>query len=127
VILTTSHKESDLLQGYSLGCNTYICKPVGYDQFVMELHRLIDPPFDLEGFIIYASITIGIIDSSVNLHEPEEFLRAAEIPNYNAKEQGLQYPTVVYERSIQIKALEGFHMEIELRPAISEQQLQLLY
>jgi hypothetical protein len=40
----------------------------------MELHRLIDPPFDLEGFIIYASITIGIVDSSIDFHQPEEFL-----------------------------------------------------
>ncbi len=93
----------------------------------MELHRLIDPTFDLEGFIIYASITIGILDSRVNFHEAEEFLRAAEIANYNAKEQGLQYPTVVYDPSIQIKALERFHMKIELRQAISEQQLQLFY
>lgn len=74
VILTTSHEESYRLQDYSLGYNSYIRKPVDYDQFVMELHRLIDPPFDLEGFIIYASITIGIVDSSVDFHQPEEFL-----------------------------------------------------
>ncbi|WP_413173138.1 putative bifunctional diguanylate cyclase/phosphodiesterase [Anabaena azotica] len=93
----------------------------------IELHRLIDPPFDLEGFIIYVSITIGIVDSSVDFHEPEEFLRSAEIANYNAKEQGLQYPTVVYNRSMQTKALERLQMETELRQAISEQQLQLFY
>ncbi|WP_413173137.1 response regulator [Anabaena azotica] len=40
VILTTSHEESDRLQGYSLGCNSYIRKPVDYDQFVKILHQL---------------------------------------------------------------------------------------
>ncbi|MBK1987825.1 response regulator [Sphaerospermopsis aphanizomenoides BCCUSP55] len=40
VILTTSHEESDRLQGYSLGCNSYICKPVDYDQFVNILQQL---------------------------------------------------------------------------------------
>ncbi|MEA5576485.1 putative bifunctional diguanylate cyclase/phosphodiesterase [Anabaena sp. UHCC 0451] len=92
-----------------------------------ELHQLIDPPFDLEGFVIYASITIGIVDYRANFHEPEEFLRAAEIANYNAKEQGLQYPTVVYKHSMQTAALERLQMETELRRAISDQQLELFY
>ncbi|MFM2063560.1 MAG: hypothetical protein RLZZ507_3231 [Cyanobacteriota bacterium] len=92
-----------------------------------ELHQLIDPPFELEGFVIYASITIGIVDSQANFHEPEEFLRAAEIANYNAKEQGLQYPTVVYKNSMQTRALERLQMETELRQAISDQQLELFY
>ncbi|MBK1987826.1 GGDEF domain-containing response regulator [Sphaerospermopsis aphanizomenoides BCCUSP55] len=92
-----------------------------------ELHRLIDPPFELEGFLIYASVTIGIVDCNVDFHEPEEFLRAAEIANYNAKEQGLQYPTVVYNQRMQTKALERLQMETELRQAIAEQQLQLFY
>lgn len=94
-----------------------------------ELHRQIDPPFELEGFVIYASITIGVVDSSLGFQEPEEFLRAAEIANYNAKdkEQGLQYPTVVYKHSMQTAALERLQMETELRRAISDQQLELFY
>ncbi|MBD2294982.1 EAL domain-containing protein [Anabaena sphaerica FACHB-251] len=92
-----------------------------------ELHRLIDPPFELEGFVIYASITIGVVDSCLGFDEPEEFLRAAEIANYSAKEQGLQYPTVFYNRRMQTKALARLRMETELRQAISEQHLQLFY
>jgi diguanylate cyclase (GGDEF)-like protein len=92
-----------------------------------ELHQLIDPPFDLDGFVIYASITIGVVDSYVGFNEPEEFLRAAEIANYNAKEQGLQYSTVVYNRRMQTRASERLQMETELRKAINEQHLQLFY
>ncbi len=33
VILTSSKEEQDLLQGYSLGANAYIQKPVDFDQF----------------------------------------------------------------------------------------------
>ncbi|MBD2294981.1 response regulator [Anabaena sphaerica FACHB-251] len=40
VILTTSHEESDRLQGYSLGCNSYIRKPVDFDQFVNVIQQL---------------------------------------------------------------------------------------
>ncbi|MBD2570347.1 response regulator [Anabaena lutea] len=40
VILTTSHEESDRLQGYGLGCNSYIRKPVDYDEFVNVIQQL---------------------------------------------------------------------------------------
>lgn len=34
VVLTTSAQERDLLQGYSLGANSYIIKPVDFEQFI---------------------------------------------------------------------------------------------
>ncbi|WP_016949855.1 response regulator [Anabaena sp. PCC 7108] len=40
VILTTSHEESDRLQGYGLGCNSYIRKPVDYDEFVNVIQQI---------------------------------------------------------------------------------------
>ncbi len=40
VILTTSYEESDRLQGYSLGCNSYIRKPVNYSEFVNVMKQL---------------------------------------------------------------------------------------
>jgi two-component system response regulator len=40
VILTTSNEEVDRLQGYSLGCNSYIRKPVDYDQFVDVIQQM---------------------------------------------------------------------------------------
>jgi DNA-binding response OmpR family regulator len=33
VILTSSKEERDLINGYSLGCNSYIRKPVDFAQF----------------------------------------------------------------------------------------------
>jgi two-component system response regulator len=40
VILTTSNEESDRLQGYGLGCNSYIRKPVDYDQFLNVIQQM---------------------------------------------------------------------------------------
>jgi len=37
VILSTSNEEKDLQQGYLLGANSYIIKPVDYQQFVQTI------------------------------------------------------------------------------------------
>ncbi len=40
VILTTSKEQKDLIESYSLGANSYIRKPVDFDQFVQAVHQL---------------------------------------------------------------------------------------
>jgi two-component system response regulator len=40
VILTSSTEQPDLLTGYSLGANSYIRKPVDFQEFVIAVRRL---------------------------------------------------------------------------------------
>lgn len=40
VILTSSKEEQDLVTGYRLGCNSYVQKPVNFDQFVEAARQL---------------------------------------------------------------------------------------
>ncbi len=40
VILTSSKEEQDLIKGYSLGANSYVRKPVDFDQFVDSVRQL---------------------------------------------------------------------------------------
>ena len=40
VILTSSREETDLVRGYSLGVNSYICKPVDMNQFTESIQQL---------------------------------------------------------------------------------------
>lgn len=40
VILTSSKEEQDLINGYSLGCNSYVRKPVKFQQFSEAIKSL---------------------------------------------------------------------------------------
>ncbi len=40
VILTSSREDRDLMEGYSLGCNSYVRKPVDFDQFAEAVRQL---------------------------------------------------------------------------------------
>ena len=40
VILTSSKEENDLINGYSLGANSYIRKPVDFEQFNIAIREL---------------------------------------------------------------------------------------
>ncbi len=40
VILTSSREESDIVNGYSLGANSYIRKPVDFNQFADAMQKL---------------------------------------------------------------------------------------
>ena len=40
VILTSSKEDRDVIESYRLGCNSYVCKPVSFDEFLEAARSL---------------------------------------------------------------------------------------
>jgi two-component system response regulator len=40
VILTTSNEDNDIIKGYQLGANSYVRKPVDFEQFTSAVGQL---------------------------------------------------------------------------------------
>ncbi len=40
IILTSSKEERDIIEGYSLGANSYVCKPVDFGEFMEAARQL---------------------------------------------------------------------------------------
>jgi len=40
ILLTSSKEEQDLIDGYSLGCNSYICKPIEFEEFTEAVKKI---------------------------------------------------------------------------------------
>ena len=40
VILTSSSEDADMINGYDLGANSYVCKPIQFDEFANAVERL---------------------------------------------------------------------------------------
>lgn len=40
VLMTSSRQETDIIAGYSLGANSYVQKPVNFDEFAEVIHDL---------------------------------------------------------------------------------------
>ena len=40
VILTSSHEDRDVIDGYDLGANSYVCKPIQFEQFATAIAQL---------------------------------------------------------------------------------------
>jgi diguanylate cyclase (GGDEF)-like protein len=91
-----------------------------------EIHQAFIIPFDLDGCIVYSTSSIGIVLGNIGYQNPEDFLRAADIAKHHAKKKS-SGGSVLYDASMQQRALERLQLETDLQEALEKEQLHLHY
>ncbi|MGA9383267.1 MAG: EAL domain-containing protein [Phormidium sp.] len=94
-------------------------------QKVEQIHQILRLPFQVDKSLIYSSVSIGVVDSTMGYSQAEEFLRAADTATYNAKKQVGN--TVFFNSKMQTEELERLRLETDLQQAIQQQHLHLNY
>jgi diguanylate cyclase (GGDEF)-like protein len=88
-------------------------------------HELIKP-FEINGATIYSTVSIGISLNQDRNREPEKMLRWADTAMHYAK-ANFATTSVVFNETMQSKAVEKLRLENDLQRAIDNHQLYLNY
>ncbi len=115
---------------------------LGGDEFTVILHDLERPddahnvarkilesfadPFKLDGRVCYLSASIGISVSPDHGDDRESLLKHADIAMYRAKEEG-RNRYCLYSAKMSERSLERLDLENDLRRAVDNQDLQIVF
>jgi predicted signal transduction protein with EAL and GGDEF domain len=91
-----------------------------------RIHKSFAAPFELEGSVVFSSVSIGVALSRLGFKQAEDFLRAADTANHHARLQG-RNKTAVFNLEMQAHAIARLELETDLQKAIQQQQLYLDY
>lgn len=122
--------------------NSDTCARLGGDEFVALLEHIhtedraitivqriqaeLSRPIRLEDREVCVNASIGIVMSSANYTQPDEFLRDADTAMYHAKAAGKgQY--AFFTQAMRESAIAALSMESDLRQAIDRQEFELHY
>lgn len=115
---------------------------LGGDEFVVLLDTTVDrdapthlanliirgmePPFHLDGSLVFVSTSIGIAHSGEWSTSPESLLRDADTAMYHAKSAG-RGRYAVFDSSMHARAVARLGLETDLRRAVDDQEFTLFY
>lgn len=94
---------------------------------VMErIYKNLEKPFDLDGFEITISASIGVVLSEISYEDPENYLRDADIAMYRAKSSG-RARFEIFDPKMRTEIMQHVSLEADLRKAIEGCQFSLYY
>ncbi|MDC0835245.1 EAL domain-containing protein [Geitlerinema sp. CS-897] len=82
-----------------------------------RIQQHLSPPFDIDGHVMFTTVSIGIALSSTGYERPEDVLRDADIAMYRAKEGG-KARHEVFDRVMHERAMARLQLESELWRAV---------
>lgn len=93
---------------------------------VERIHEALTSAFQLSGYEVFTTISIGIALNKGNYNLPEELLRDADIAMYRAKTLG-KARHEIFDSSMYRQVTELLELEMDLRRAIERQEFQVYY
>jgi diguanylate cyclase (GGDEF)-like protein len=94
----------------------------GAEDIAERFHKEMKAPFSIFGREVFATISIGIVLSTMGDYtRPEELLRDADIAMYHAKERG-KACHVVFDSTMHAEATMALWLETELRRAVEQKE-----
>jgi diguanylate cyclase (GGDEF)-like protein/PAS domain S-box-containing protein len=91
-----------------------------------RIHQVLRDPFDIRGFEVFVTASIGIAVGSRAYERPLDILRDADTAMYRAKAAG-KGRHEVFDAAMQAHAIEQLQLESDLRRAIARDEIRLLY
>ena len=91
-----------------------------------RVHNSLKTPFKLGTFEIFASISIGVVCSSVGYEKSSDLLRNADTALYRAKAQGGACHTV-FDQTMHQRAVALWQMATQAQFAVEREELKLRY
>ena len=88
--------------------------------------RGMEPPFHLDGSLVFVSTSIGIARSGPTPSSPESLLRDADTAMYHAKSAG-RGRYAIFDSSMHARAVARLGLETDLRRAVDENEFTLFY
>ena len=83
-------------------------------------------PFNLGGYEVYTTASIGIAPSTTGYERPDDILRDADTAMYRAKSLG-KSRHAVFDREMHTRAVNLLHLENDLRRALHRREFAVYY
>ncbi|MBD2254347.1 sensor domain-containing protein [Nostoc parmelioides] len=91
-----------------------------------KIHQALKLPFNLSGYEVFTTVSIGIAFSTNDYIQAADLLRDADTALYCAKEQGKAWH-IVFDSTMYDRAVALLQLETDLRWAIARQELYVVY
>lgn len=130
------------LENYVVNINVNVISRIGEDEFALlisqlnnhyevvdraeDLYHELIKPFEINGATVCSTVSIGISLNQENNREPEKMLRWADTAMQYAK-VNFAKTSVLFDETMESKAVEKLRLENDLQRAIDNHQLYLNY
>ncbi|WP_448268396.1 EAL domain-containing protein [Nostoc sp. DSM 114159] len=93
---------------------------------VERIHEALTFAFQLSGYEVFTTVSIGIALSKGSYNRPEELLRDADIAMYRAKALG-KARHAIFDSTMYAQVTQLLELEMDLRRAVERQEFQVYY